>query len=100
MGIDNVDRTLPSNRLVFDVRRDLALVQRFRDDLEGLMQEYGLSEEEKQAFRSRDFKRLGELGVHPYFLPQTSRLYTTSADNHNDSEAAQLYARNMLRNTR
>lgn len=100
MGIADVDRTLPTNRLVFEVRRDLNLVKRFQEDLEGLMQEYGLSDAEREALRNRDFKKLGELGVHPYFLPQTSRLFTTGADNHNDSEAAQLYARNMLRNTR
>ena len=39
MGLMDTDKTLPANRLVFDVRRDLAMVERFRTDLEGLMQE-------------------------------------------------------------
>ncbi len=34
MGIADTDRTLPSNRMVFDVRRDMALYQRFRRNLE------------------------------------------------------------------
>ena len=51
MGLMDTDKTLPANRLVFDVRRDLAMVERFRTDLEGLMQEYGLSDAEKRALR-------------------------------------------------
>jgi hypothetical protein len=92
MSISDVVRTLPANRMVFDVRRDMALVARFRDDLEGLMAEYGLSEPEKQAFREKDLKRMAQLGVHPYFLTQITRLYFGSARNHQASEAAKLYA--------
>ena len=36
MGIMDTDRTLPANRLIFEVRRDRALLKRFADDLEGL----------------------------------------------------------------
>ena len=100
MPIADVDRTLPANRMIFEIRRDLGLARRFREDLEGLMAEYGLSEAEKAAFREKDIRRLAELGLHPYFLPQTSRLYTEGNYNHNNSVAAELYARNMLRNAR
>mgnify|MGYP000002748496 CR=1 FL=1 len=54
MGLMDTDKTLPANRLVFDVRRDLAMVERFRTDLEGLMQDYGLSDAEKRALREVD----------------------------------------------
>jgi hypothetical protein len=97
MSIMNTDKTLPANKLIFEVRRDAAKRGRFRADLEGLMREYGLSDEEKQAFRQADIKRLGELGVHPYFLPQVARLFRGAAYNHNESEAAQLYAAKMLK---
>jgi hypothetical protein len=97
MGIMNTDRTLPANKLIFEVRRDAALRARFRDDLEGLMRDYGLSEEEKRAFRDIDIRKLGEMGVHPYFLPQVTRLFRGAGYNHNDSEAAQLYAEKMLK---
>jgi hypothetical protein len=97
MGIMQTDKTLPCNRLIFEVRRDAGLRQRFRRDLEGLMREYGLSDEEMQALRRVDLKRLAELGVHPYFLPQVTRLFRGASHNHNDSEAAQLYAEKMLR---
>ena len=96
MSILDADRTLPANRMIFEVRRDAALRERFRADLENLMREYGLSEEEKSAFRRADIKRLGELGVHPYFLPQVTRLFKGAEYNHNASAAARLYAEKML----
>ena len=97
MGIMQTDRTLPANRLIFEVRRDAAKLRRFREDLDGLMRDYGLSDEEMRAFRDIDIKRLGELGVHPYFLPQVARLFRGTGYNHNDSDAALLYAEKMLK---
>jgi len=97
MGIMQTDRTLPTNRMIFEVRRDAAKLKRFRQDLEGLMRDFGLSEEEKRAFRAIDIRRLGELGVHPYFLPQVTRLFKGAGYNHNQSDAAQLYAEKMLK---
>ncbi|MFO1363466.1 MAG: hypothetical protein U1F45_13485 [Burkholderiales bacterium] len=97
MSILDTDRTLPANKLIFEVRRDAALRARFRTDLEGLMRDYGLSEAERTALRQADIRRLGELGVHPYFLPQVTRLFKGAGYNHNESEAAQLYADKMLK---
>jgi hypothetical protein len=97
MSILNPDKTLPANKMIFEVRRDPALRERFRADLEGLMRDYGLSEEERAAFRRVDIKRLGELGMHPYFLPQVTRLFKGAGYNHNESAAAQLYAEKMLK---
>jgi hypothetical protein len=67
MSILDTDKTLPANKLIFEIRRDAKKRERFRTDLEGLMRDYGLSEEEKAAFRQ------------------------------NDSDAAQLYAEKMLK---
>ncbi|HVL56267.1 MAG TPA: hypothetical protein VM491_07170, partial [Burkholderiaceae bacterium] len=64
-------------------------------DLESTMQAYGLSDEERQAWRAIDLAKLARLGVHPYFLPQISRLFKGGGYNHNDSEAARLYAEKM-----
>lgn len=96
MGIDNTDRTLASNRLVFEVRRDMAAYRRFRENFELVMEEYGLTEEEKEAWRALDLKKLGDLGVHPYFLPQISRLFHGGGYNHNRSEACKAYAASVL----
>ena len=96
MGVMDTDRTLPANRLIFEVRRDRALLERFANDLEGLMADYGLSEAEKKALREIDLRALADLGLHPYFLPQVSRLFRGTGYNHNESAAAQLYASKML----
>lgn len=95
MGIRDADRTLASNRLVFEVRRDAAKLAHFQNDLEACMRDYGLSEPEKVAWRAMDIKRLGDMGVHPYFLPQIARLFKGAGYNHNASAAAQLYAEKM-----
>jgi hypothetical protein len=95
MGIHDTDRTLASNRMIFEIRRDAAKYRRFRDDLEGCMAEYGLTEAERAAWRSADIRALGALGVHPYFLPQVSRLIEGGAYNHNSSAAARLFATKM-----
>lgn len=96
MGIKDVDRMLPANKMVFEVRRDIRLFQSFQQNAEPVMERYGLSETEKQAFRDIDIAKLAELGLHPYFLPQVSRLFHGSAYNHNQSEAAQVYAKYMV----
>ena len=96
MPIANTRRELPSNRMIFEVRRDPAKFGNFAARLEELMEEYGLSEDERQAFRDLDLIRLGELGVHPYFLPQVSRLFHGAGYNHNKSAAAQAYGRAVV----
>ena len=91
-----IRRTLAVNRMVMEVRRDMALVQRFSDDLEALMQDYGLGEDEKQAFRARDLRQMIALGVHPYFLTQITRLFHGSAHNHQGSAAIEAYRQGLV----
>lgn len=82
---------LPSNRLVYEVRRDNAVWPHFAEHVEAIMERYGLSDEEKQAWRSIDLPKLAALGMHPYFLPQVTRLMRGSAQNHSNSPAALAY---------
>ena len=96
MGIADVNKSLASNRMVFELRRDEASLGRFRADFEGTLAAYALSEAEKAAWRERDIGALGRLGVHPYFLPRIARLFRGGAYNHNRSAAAQLYAATVL----
>src|ERR1700755_1017114 len=95
MGIRDTDRTLPSNRMVFELRRDAVKYAAFKNDLEGTMAAFGLGDAERQAWRDIDLPKLAAMGGHPYFLPQISRLFKGGDYNHNDSEAAQLYATKM-----
>ena len=57
--------------------------RRFAEDLEGLARQFGLSAEELDALRDKDVKRLSDLGVHQYYLPQIFRLFygTKAASN-------------------
>jgi hypothetical protein len=98
MGIRDTNRVLPTNRLVFDLRVDAGLRARFQDPaaFEGVLAEYGLSEDEKMLLRERDIGRIGELGLHPYMLPQLSRLFYGAARNTNESNAAQHYKRHIV----
>jgi hypothetical protein len=86
---------LPSNRMIFEVRRDNTVWPYFHERLEALMKQYGLSEEEMNAFRKVDVRRLGELGVHSYFLPQVTRLIHGRAGNHSKSAAAEAYRKSF-----
>jgi hypothetical protein len=95
MGILNTDRTLRSNQMVFELRREPEKYAAFKADLEGTMAAFGLSEAEREAWRKVDIAELARLGVHPYFLPQISRLFKGGDYNHNDSDAARLYAEKM-----
>ncbi len=96
MPVANTKRDLAANRMIFEVRRDPAKYESFADNYESVMEEYGLSEDERQAFRDLDLIRLGELGVHPYFLPQVTRLFHGGGYNHNKSAAAQVYGRSVV----
>ena len=96
MGVADTKRDLAANRMIFEVRRKPQLFRDFTNNFEEIMESYGLSEDERQAFRDLDIKRLGALGVHPYFLPQVSRLFHGGAYNHNKSVAAQAYGKSMV----
>jgi len=82
-NVDKVDRTLALNEMMFHVRRDAALRRRFVEDLDGLAREFRLSAAEVEALRDRDVRRLSDLGVHQYYIPQILRLVfgTTAASN-------------------
>ena len=82
-NVDKVDRTLALNDMMFHVRRDATLRRRFVEDLDGLAREFGLSPAEVEALRDRDVRRLSDLGVHQYYIPQILRLVfgTTAASN-------------------
>lgn len=90
------DPDLPSNRLVYAIRARRDLYENFPAKLDVAAAEYGLSAEEVTAWRDVDVKRLGELGVHPYFLPQITRIMHGSRKNDSQSAAAQAYKRSMI----
>jgi len=92
-NVDKVDRTLALNEMIFHVRRDATLRRRFVEDLDGLAREFRLSAAEVQALRDRDVRRLSDLGVHQYYIPQILRLIFGTAAASNAHPAMEAYKR-------
>ena len=77
-SVDRCDPTLPLNEMIFYVRRDPALRERWFTDLDGLAREFGLSRGVRGPPRP-DVRRLHDLGVHQYYVPQILRLFFGAA---------------------
>lgn len=92
-NVERCDKTLPLNEMIFYVRRDQALRERWTTDLQGLAREFGLSREEYEALRDKDIRRLNDMGVHQYYLPQILRLFYGAAFNSNAHPALEAYKR-------
>ena len=92
-NVERCDKTLPLNEMMFYVRRDPALRARWQSDLEGLAREFGLSLAEYEAVRDQDVRRLHDLGVHQYYVPQILRLFYGAAANTNSHPALEAYKR-------
>jgi protocatechuate 4,5-dioxygenase alpha chain len=92
-NVERCDKTLPVNEMMFHVRRDAALRARFLTDLEGLAREFRLSQAEYEAVRDKDPRRMMDLGVHQYYVPQILRLFFGAAHNENASLALECYRR-------
>ena len=92
-NVERCDTTLPTNEMIYYVRRDPALRARWLTDLEGIAREFGLSQAEYQAIRDKDPRRLMDLGVHQYYVPQILRLFFGAAQNTNASAALECYKR-------
>jgi len=92
-NVERCDKTLPVNEMIFYVRRDAALRERWNRDLEGLAGDFGLGREEYEALRDRDVRRLNEMGVHQYYIPQILRLFYGASANTNSHPALEAYKR-------
>ncbi len=92
-NVERCDRTLPLNEMMYYVRRDAATRARVLTDLEGLATEFGLSRSEYEALRDKDVRRLMDLGVHQYYVPQILRLHFGVRQNSNASAVLECYAR-------
>lgn len=55
-------------KLLWDVRKDPALAQRYRREPDAVLDEYGIEGPNRTALRSFDFRTLFERGVNPYLL--------------------------------
>jgi aromatic-ring opening dioxygenase LigAB LigA subunit len=92
-NVERCDKTLPLNEMIFHVRRDGRLRARWLSDLEGLAREFGLGRDEYEALRDRDVRRLNEMGVHQYYIPQILRLFYGASANSNMHPVLDAYKR-------
>src|SRR5260370_78527 len=90
-NVERCDKTLPLNEMIFYVRRDATLRARWLSDLAGLAREFGLSREEYEALQEKDVRRLNEMGVHQYYIPQILRLVFGASANSNAHPALEAY---------
>jgi len=84
-SVERCDKTLPLNEMIYYVRKDAVLRDRWLNDLDALCREYGLSEEEIEALTAVDVRRMMEMGVHQYLIPHILRLFygvTGMTNNH------------------
>ena len=98
-NVERCDKTLPANAMMYAVRKDAGLRARWLSDLEGLAREFGLSRAEYEAIRDKDPRRLMDLGVHQYYVPQILRLFFGNAQNSNSSETLECYKRAFPKET-
>src|ERR1700687_113394 len=92
-SVERSDKPLPLNEMIFYVRRDATLRARWLSDLAGLAREFGLSSGEYEALRDKDVRRLNEMGVHQYYIPQILRLFFGASANSNAHPALEAYRR-------
>ena len=92
-NVDRCIKTLPLNEMMYHVRRDAGLRARWLTDLEGIASEFGLSTQELEALRNKDVRRLHDIGVHQYYVPQILRLFYGAAANSNSHPALEAYKR-------
>jgi len=92
-NVNRCIKTLPLNEMMYHVRRDAGLRARWLTDLEGIAREFGLSTGELEALRDKDVRRLHDLGVHQYYVPQILRLFYGAAANSNSHPALEAYKR-------
>ena len=92
-NVERCDKTLPLNEMMFHVRRDARLRERWVTDFAALAREFGLSREEIEAVQAKDPRRLMDLGVHQYYVPQILRLFFGAAQNSNASATLECYKR-------
>lgn len=69
------------SRLLFDLKMNESFYQRALADFEGAIGEYELTDEEKEALRAGDPRKLRQLGVHGMLCLYIKRLNPEFRDN-------------------
>jgi len=65
--------TYRSGKLFFDLSKNMQLMGRWMNEREAVMDEYKLTDQEKEAVRNKDSRALYDLGMNPYLLIGAAR---------------------------
>jgi protocatechuate 4,5-dioxygenase alpha chain len=74
MSLDRFEPTLVTHDLVQDLKWYPDLRDRWDKDRSAVLDHYPLADEERRAIEEGDFRRLYDLGLHPYLGGQLARL--------------------------
>lgn len=56
------------HKLLWDIRRDTALKERYLQDADGVLDDYGIDGDWRGFMKDLDFKSMYERGINPYLL--------------------------------
>ena len=70
-NVERCDKTLPTNAMMYQVRKDATLRARWKTDLEGLARQFGLSREEYDVYRRLTIRLLSGHLLLFYLVPLT-----------------------------
>ncbi len=73
MAWEKFNPTLGAHDLVQDLKWDVNLREEFKRNEAGVLDRYKLLPDERKAIEARDFRKLYDLGMHPYLGGQLSR---------------------------
>jgi len=90
-NVNRVDKTLKLNEMIYYVRKDAKLRDRWQSDLKSLCDEFGLTRTEYDALESRNPAILMDIGVHQYLVPHIMRLFYGTSGMTNSHPAMQAY---------
>lgn len=96
MALDHVNKLLQTNELIIDLKRDHDLRLRFKDNEMDVLKMYSLTEEELDAIKKRDFRKMYDIGIHQYLVAQFARLIYGTADGSNDGGSVAILMQQML----
>ena len=100
-NVERVDKTLAINDMVYYVRKDPVLRERWVNDLEVLTREFGCTREEYEALKGEpDPKQLMDMGVHQYLVPHILRLTYGTTNMTNSHPALTTYQKAFPRESK
>jgi len=74
VSLDDFKPTLVTHDLIQDLKWDPQLRARWQQERSAVLDGYPLTTEEREAIDAGDFRRLYDLGLHPYLGGQLARL--------------------------